>query len=209
MYHHNSRVKVVHNVAKGPNVEVIIDNKIILSNVPYKTISDYLHVPSGKHHVAIAANGSIIAEANVDLKPNTDYTVIAHGDIKNLNSIALLALQDDNSCPKHGNAHVRFIHAAAKVPSVNIWVNDETKIFNNVAYGSTGKPVYLPVREGNISIDVTPANSNNIVLGPIDLTLEAGKVYTIIATGLLKDTQAPLNALLTIDSQCHTVHTWW
>lgn len=203
----NSRVKVIHNVAKGPKVEVIIDGKIILSEVPYKTISHYLSVPTGKHHVAIAAGESIIAQAMVNLKPNTDYTVIAHGNIKNLKSIALLPLEDNNSCPKPGKAHVRFIHAAANIPNVDIWVNNNTNIFDNVAYGKTGNPVYLPVNAGDINIEVTPANKDTIVLGPIELTLEAGKIYSIIATGLLKDKDAPLDALLTVDSECHTVHT--
>ena len=36
MYHHNSRVKVVHNIPFAPNVDVVVDNKIVLSNVAYK-----------------------------------------------------------------------------------------------------------------------------------------------------------------------------
>lgn len=208
MYHHNSRVKVVHNIPFAPNVDVIVDNKIVLSNVAYKKVSDYLSVPSGPHHLAIAANGTVLAQANVNLKSGADYTVIAHGNVADLKSIALLPLEDDNTCPKAGKAHVRFIHAAAKVPAVDIWANNKLKVFTNVAYGSTGKPVYLPVDAGDISLSVTPAKTNNVVLGPIDLNLESGNVYTIIATGLLNDRKAPLDVILTTDSHCHTVHTW-
>lgn len=207
MYHHNSRVRVIHNVAKGPKVEVILDNKIVLSGVAYKTISNYLQIPSGQHTVSISSNGTILSELSVHLRCDNDYTIIAHGDIENLKSISLLALQDDNRCPKSGKAHVRFIHAAAKVPAVDIWANNTSKVFKNVAYGSTGMPVYLPVNAGEISLSVTPTGTNTVVLGPIDLTLASGNIYTIIATGLLKDKSAPLDVLLVSDAHCSTIHT--
>jgi hypothetical protein len=203
-----SKVRAVHNVAKGPNVNVVLDGKIALENVGYMAVSDYLKVPSGRHTVAITTtDGSkTLASATVTLSPGSDYTVIAHGDVTDLSTLSLLALQDDNSCPKMGKAHVRFIHAAATVPDVDVWANMENKVFSNVSYGQTGKPVYLPVAAGEISIAVTPAGSGDVVLGPIDLRLDSGKTYTIVASGLLEDDDAPISAIISQDNACATVH---
>lgn len=198
----NSRVKVVHNVAKGPAVNVFVDGKEVLSDVDYKVQSGYLKLPSGKHSLSIEAGGKVLASKNVELTPNKDYTVIAHGDVNNLSSIALLALQDNNSCPNRGKAHVRFVHAAAGAPSVDIWAGNNTRIFENVSYGETGKPIYLPVDAGVVDISVTPTGIVQRVLGPISLNLELGKVYTVIASGVVGDDLAPLTALVHEDNKC-------
>lgn len=199
-----SRVKVVHNVAGGPAVNVFLDGQGVLDDVAYKAISDYLRVPSGLHSVAIAAGGKELASATVNLRAGTDYTVIAHGLVADLSSIALLALEDNNSCPALAKAHVRFVHAAAGAPNVDIWANNSAKIFTNVAYGSTGQPAYLPVDMGQLSLSVTPAGSTDVVLGPLPLQLDAGKVYTIIASGLVGDKANPLTALVSVDNMCVT-----
>jgi len=208
--HHNhrhqkkeeSRVKVVHNVAKGPAVNVIVDGNKVLSDVDYKVQSGYLKLPSGKHSLSIEAGGKVLASANVDLLPKSDYTVIAHGDVNDLSSIALLALQDNNSCPARGKAHVRFVHAAAGAPAVDIWAGNNARIFENVSYGETGKPAYLPADAGVVEISVTPTQTVQRVLGPIPLNLEQGKVYTIIASGVVGDNVAPLTALVHEDNKC-------
>lgn len=203
--HHSpstSRVKVVHNVAKGPAVDVVLDGKKALSDVEYKTQSDYLKIPSGKHSVSIMTGGKTLASADVDLKPKTDYTVVAHGDVTNLPSISLLALKDNNSCPARGKAHLRFVHAAAGAPPVDVWASDSAKAFANVSYGQTGNPTYLPVDAGVINVSVTPAGSTRRVLGPLPLNLEEGKVYTVTASGLVGDSVAPLTALVHEDKKC-------
>lgn len=210
--HHHvnySRVRCVHNVAKGPKVNILVDGKLTLSDVPYKAVSAYLKVPSGEHSLAITTTDGVktLASTKVNLEPGRDYTVIAHGNVNNLSSIALLALKDNNACPKVGKSHIRFIHAAATVPNVDIWVNDGIKIFENVSYGSTGKPSYWGIMATKVNLSVKPAGSFSTVLGPLPLNLESGKTYTIIASGLLNDKEAPISAIVSEDNACYTHHT--
>jgi len=205
----NSRVRAIHNVAKGPNVNIVIDGKIALGDVSYKAISDYLRVPSGKHSISINDKNNVLASVELNLVSGKDYTIIAHGDVNNLSSIALLPLEDNNSCPAKGKSHVRFIHAAATVPNVDIWANMQDKIFSNVSYGSLGNPSYLPVHSGDITLAVTPANKTDVVLGPLPLRLDTGKTYSIIASGKLDDDETPITALVTQDNSCSTVHLHW
>lgn len=203
-----SRVRVVHNVAKGPKVDVSVDEAVVLKDVPYKGNSNYLELPEGEHKLDIKAGGSKLAEATVNLEKGKDYTVIAHGDVNDLSTISLLALEDNNSCPSRGKSHLRFIHAAAGAPSVDIHASKDKnvgKIFNNVSYGQTGKPAYLPVDSSKYNVGVSVANQHNLVLRKDDLNLKKGKTYSVIATGIVGDNEAPLDALVLEDNSCHTV----
>ena len=197
-----SRLRVVHNVANGPNVDGVLDDKMILKGVAYKAISDYLEISSGIHTLSLYISGTdkLIAKWGLNLGPGSAYTLIVHGLITDLKSIAPLLLRDNLTCPMHGRAHVRFVHAAASIPAVDIYGGDN-KVFTNVKYGETGNPTYLPVDAGQINISVTTTGSNQIALGPIPLQLASGGIYTIIATGLLNDNTSPLSALVSEDSK--------
>lgn len=202
------RVRVIHNVANGPNVDVIVDGKVVLENVAYKAISDYLKLSEGNHIFEIAPTGTndVITSLNANLEMNKEYTIIAHGLITDINSISLLGLIDNNNCPVNGKAHVRFIHAAAGVPAVDIIANNTLEVFTDVKYGNTGQPTYLPIDAGNVDLSVVLAGTNNVALGPIPLTLENRKVYTIVASGLPDNKNAPLSALVSVDTDCSTVN---
>lgn len=203
-HHHTpriTRVRCIHNVANGPNVNVAVDGKFVLFDVPYKTVSSYLKVPSGQHSLAITTIDGInvLSSLVVNLLSGKDYTVIAHGDIKNLKSISLLPLLDNKTCPRHNKAHIRFVHAAATIPNVDIWINNKYKVFPNVAYGSLGNPEYLSVNAVHLNVSAAVAGTENIALGPLPLQLLGGKIYTIVATGLLNDKQSPLSVIVIPD----------
>ena len=205
----HSRLRVVHNVANGPNVDALLDGNMALKNFSYKAISDYLEIKSGVHVVSVYVSDTttLIGSWSLDLNPGQSYTLIVHGLIKNLESIAVLLLEDNLTCPMNGKAHVRFIHAAASIPAVDIYAGT-TKVFSNVSYGQTGNPSYLPVQYGQVNISVTVAGDNKTALGPLALPLSSGGIYTIIATGLLGDRMSPLSALVSEDSKgtCIIMH---
>jgi len=203
-HHHSytgpkSRLRVAHNVAGGPNVDGYLDGKQVLKRVPYKTISDYLEVDSGEHVVTVVPEqtSNVLVEGSLLLEPGQSYTAIVHGDVKS-GKIAILALEDDLDCPAVGNAHLRFIHAAATVPAVDVYANEE-RILNNVSYGETGYPTYLPVAAGEYMIDVTAAGDENVVFSA-PLLLQDRQIYTVIASGLLDNENTPIDALVTEDS---------
>lgn len=194
-----SRLQVFHNVAGGPKVNAFVDGEVVLSNVPYKGASGYLLLPSGRHTVTVAPVGSRdpLVEVAVDLVPNTSYTAIVHGALSG-GEIDLLLLQDNLDCPAEGKSHVRFVHAAATVPAVDVYANGNA-IFKNVSYGETGKPVYLPVDSDIYFVQVTPAGSLDAVFGT-ELILQDGGIYSVIASGLLEDPRNPITALVSEDS---------
>jgi len=198
----SAKLRIIHNVAGGPEVDGYLDGVNVLQNFSYKSITDYLKVKSGSRMVTvkIAGTNNEIINGGIELAPGGVYTLIVHGLISNPKTIAPLLLSDDLSCPAQGKAHVRFVHAAAGAPGVDIYGNG-SKVFSNVTYGEVGTPHYVPVNLGKLEVTVKPAGQNVSVLGPIPLNLNNRGVYTIIASGLVGDNKFPLTALVSEDTK--------
>jgi hypothetical protein len=194
-----SKIRVVHNVAKAPNIDGYIDDKKVLKNFSYKAVSDYLEVTSGNRHfqVNITDTETKIVDGMMDLKEGKAYTMLIYGEV---DKVTPLLIEDNLMCPLMGKTNVRIIHGAATVPDVDIYVNDKKEI-ESVKYGEVGEPYYLSVNSGTLNVSVYIANTSEKILGPLPLKLDAGKTYTIIATGILKDEKFPFMAIVSSDNK--------
>ena len=195
-----SLIRITHAIPSAPNVDVILDGRRVLSNVSYKTSSEYLEVRPCLHLVQLNITGTskTVLQGRVSVNQGESFTLIAHGDLAK-NKISLLLLKDDNNCPVSGQARVRFVHASYNAPHVNIYANKTLNVFPNVGYGEA-KVSNVPA--GVYDLNVTPLNSSNIVLDVPNTEFKAGYVYTVIATGILGDIKYPLTVILNNDSQC-------
>ena len=180
-----ARVRVVHASPDAPDVDVLLDDAEVLSDVPYLTASDYLDVPAGNLNLKVNAAGTAttVVDADLSLVDGTDYTVIANGLAE---AIEPMVLQDDNSAPASGNARVRAIHGAPGAPAVDIYVTApgadlETTIplLANVEFGDVAD--YIEAPAGDYQVRVTPAGIKTVVIDSGTLTLSSGQVRTAIA----------------------------
>ena len=75
----NARLRVIHASPDAPDVDVLVDNVVVLTNVPFKAISDYLEVAAGAHNIKVNAAGTSTSVINVTptLLDGKVYTVIA------------------------------------------------------------------------------------------------------------------------------------
>lgn len=193
--------RVLNNVADGPDIDVYFDGKLVISQIAYSKITDFLKVPSGCHSVDIkdTCKQKMLIQAEINFKPCKSYTLIVHGLAKSRCHIKPLLLKDNLSQIPNGKARIRFVHAAASVPAVDIYAGDML-IFSNVSYGQTGDPPYLMVDAGTIPLLATLAGTSNRVIGPLTVPLPSGSNYTFVATGLVNDTSAPLSVLMIDDT---------
>jgi hypothetical protein len=88
------------------------------------------------------------------------------------------------------DAHVRVLHGSPDAPSVDVFVNDaKVDALSGAEFGNITS--YVKVPGGTYSIKVCATADNTICpIGPVDLTFEAGKKYTIAATNLLASIEA-------------------
>lgn len=85
-----------------------------------------------------------------------------------------------------GQAQLRVIHASPDAPAVDIYVNGN-KAISNLAFKETTPWTALPA--GSYDVKVTAAGGTDAVI-EANLPLEAGKYYSVVATGKLADISA-------------------
>jgi LPXTG-motif cell wall-anchored protein len=193
-----ARVRAVHASPDGPAVDILVDDNAAFRNVAFKGISDYAGLDAGSHNVKVVPAGDTepaVIDADLDLAASQDYTVVAVGT---LDAIEPLVLEDSNSAPAAGMAHVRFVHASPDAPTVDVAVKNGPSLFTNVAYKEVGD--YTPVESGSYDLEVRIAGTEDVALDVPGVSLDGGAVYTVFAVGLA-DGEPALSALLSLDAQ--------
>ncbi len=82
------------------------------------------------------------------------------------------------------NAKVRVAHLSPDAPAVDVWING-SKALENVPYKTVSD--YKALTAGEITIWVVPAGKTEPKVIDAKVKLEAGKNYTVAATGFVKD----------------------
>lgn len=199
----HARVRFIHNDMRAGPVNVILGDMELLTNLGYQAITDYIRVRSGDRTLTIVSGGGSFKKplkmGMLSVKPDMVYTVIIQGTAKKMD---LISIVDDAVCgmEEMRSSKIRFIHAAAEVPPVDIWSGNQNKIFSDVKYVSATP--YEEIPPENVQINVTLAGDNNVVLGPINMVLDAGRTYTVIASGI----PGAVSAMITVDTDCNLLN---
>lgn len=178
-----ARVRVVHASPDAPAVDILVNDGKAFTNAPFKGITAYAALPAGSYAVKVVPTGAttpVVINATLDLKANTDYTVVAMGKLANIGPVVLT---DNNATPAAGKAHVRIVHASPDAPAVDIALKGGAVLFKNLAFKAASE--YLPVDAGTYDLEVRPTGTTTVALPLAGVKLEAGKVYTFFAMGLL------------------------
>jgi len=183
-----AEVMVIHASPNAPNVDVRINNAVALTNVAYLTNSSYTSVNAGNTNFKISPAGTTnyVIDATVPLEANKNYSVFA---IDSVNKIKAAVVMDNLADPASGKAHVRFFHFSPNAPAVDIAVTDGPVVFSNRTFNdqatNTSLANFTPLDAGTYNLEVRLAGTNTVVLPLPDLTLSAGKIYTVFAKGFV------------------------
>lgn len=188
-----AEVRVVHNSADTPAVDVWVDGAEVLDAVPFPAASAYddIMAPAGTYNVVVAADAdSSIAPIDEDLtlEAAQSYSVYAIGSFAD-SSIRPLVTQDHRRSVATA-AGVEVVHGsylvAAEIP-VDVYLTadgviaDVDPAISGLAYGETTGQI--PVSPGDYWVTVTAAGDKSVVAfdsGGV-LTLDAGTNYTVVA----------------------------
>jgi LPXTG-motif cell wall-anchored protein len=178
----NAKVRVIHASPDAPAVDVYINGNRTLTNVPFFTASDYLDLPAGTYQVQVTPTGQPASAAVIDASATVEagkaYTIAATGPVA---SIKATVIADDLTAPAAGQAHVRVYHFSPDAPAVDVQLANGTKLIEGLAFPDASN--YLPVPAGSYDIQVVPAGGSDVVLDLAGTALEAGKIYSVFATG--------------------------
>ncbi|MBC8061329.1 MAG: DUF4397 domain-containing protein [Clostridiaceae bacterium] len=192
----NSYIRVFHASPNSPAVDVYANENLIVKDLAYKELSQYLPVPFGNYNIKVYPSGQMtnpVINTNIYIPENTVFNVAAIGVLPN---ISLYPIQEPNTAQESGKACVRFIHLSPNAPAVDIKLTDGTTVFNNVAYKDITNYVNVPA--GTYTFKVTPNGTDNVVLTVPNIKLGPDNYYTIYAVGLVGKSPA-LEALAVLE----------
>lgn len=190
-------VKVVHASPDAPAVDLIVDNAKAGSNLSFPGNTGYLTVPAGTRNVKVNVAGSMTTVINADLlfDASKNYSVFAVDAVAKLGAIVL---EDNLAAPASGKAHVRFVHLSPDAPAVDITTETGAVVFANRAFKQNTE--FTPLDGGTYNLQVRLAGTSTKVLDLPNITLVAGKIYTVFARGFVAGTgAAALNAEIIVN----------
>jgi len=180
-----AEVRVMHASPNAPNVDVLVDDATVLTNVPFRAASAYLEVASGSRRIRVRATGTTttVIDATVSLGTGGTFTVIATGLLAGIQPLVVV---DTLTAPAAGQVKVRVVHAAPAAGGVDVYVTapganlaTATPVLTNVPF--RGVSNYLTVPAGQYQIRVTPAGTKTVAIDAT-VTLAAGQIRTVVAT---------------------------
>jgi hypothetical protein len=206
-----TKVRVLHGVGDAPAVDVYAGKALIVEDLAFPTLTDYLTVPAGDYRIRIVPAGAKLAEENVVLDTTVSLpaglasTVAATGSLAaGITPQTLL----DNPYPTVDQAQARVVHFASDAPAVDIAPVGGDPIITNLAYGQNSS--YLNVPPGSYELEVRVAGTPDAVVTLPPLALEAGTSSTAFAVGNLADdtfTVVPaLDAAIPTTAQLRVLH---
>lgn len=163
--------------------------------VAYGNSSGYISTIAGTQtgEVKAAASGISLTSIPVSLAANANYSVFVTGQTATNNVTAFMA-QDRLDTPAPGKAKIRFVHAVATVPQVNLMLNVNT-VFSARAYKSVSD--YIDVTAGTYSIKATASDATALgITTAFNQTFANGKIYTVVFKGAVGSTNDALKLSL-------------
>ncbi|MEM1007785.1 MAG: DUF4397 domain-containing protein [Myxococcota bacterium] len=179
-----AQVRVIHLSYDGPSVDIYANDAKAITDLPFTRASEYVEVDANKEiKFKVTETGktdAALPESTQTLEKDKSYTVLAIGKIADQKALAVLS--DDNAAPAQGKAKIRVFHGAPDAPTVEIKSEkaDGTQLFK-VAFGEGS--AYQEVDAGDVKIVLTAEGSTEALASYQAITLEAGKIYTIVAHG--------------------------
>jgi hypothetical protein len=196
-----AKAMVVHASPDAPAVDLYVDNtKVNTAALAYPANTGYLTVNAGNRNIKVNPTGTNTAVINADVNfmQGNAYSIFAYNNVA---QISPLVLVDDLTTPAAGKTHLRFLHLSPNAPAVTVGVLNGatfTPVFSNrsfeTAATATANQGFTPVDAGTYTFQVRLAADGAPVLTIPDVTLQAGKIYTVFARGIVGNTNTPLGA---------------
>ena len=174
-------VTVVHGIP-GATVDVYVNDELTLEDVQFETITEPLVLPVGDHTIEVFEAGDDpaadppVVTGETALAEGDNATIVAH--LTETGEPTLTVYANDVSTLAEGDARVAVRHTAATGP-VDVLAGGSPII---EALANPDEDV-LDLPAGDYSVTVNEGGSADALVGPVDLTLEAGVAYLVHAVG--------------------------
>ena len=187
-------VRFMHASPDAPNVNVEGQLSTFVTDLAYKSASEFLSVGVGNLNVRVdgivpGGTATVLGPVDLTLAADTSYTVIALGEVAVIDA---LVIAEPATPVAAGEVRAQVVHAAPNAPAVDVYVTApgadlaQSVPLGSFAFGEDLGPVN--VASGDYQVRVTlPGNPGAVVFDSGTVALPAGADLLIAAvenTGL-------------------------
>jgi hypothetical protein len=163
----------------GRSLDISIDGKQVATGVAAAKLVGPFGVSSGKRMVTAKQNGKVVIQRQVSVGSGDSLDVVIHQPVSPTGAPVLTTYPNKLTAVPKDKGSLRVAHDAAVGPA-DIRVNGKV-LFSNVANGES-LDVVVPAATYKVEIVPTGATSP-VVLGPLDLPVQAGYLTRVFAVG--------------------------
>ena len=180
-----ARLRFVQSAPEVAAADLVIgsgtNSDRLFQNLAFAGATGYQALNAGKYTVKITAPGSAtpLVSTDVDLQPNTDYTVALVGRSGGLQ--AMLMVDENRPLPENG-ALVRFVNLSPDAPAADLTQSTGRHFADRVPFRGVGK--YVELEGQTYDLQARVADSNSVLADAPGITFADGNVYTVFLMGL-------------------------
>ena len=193
-----SFIRFLHASPNAPAIDIYINEKKAVSNLPYGSLAGYAALPASLHKIETYPAGQTadpLLSIPIPLGEDTFTTMIIAGLLPSLQYRIYRDMKENIST---NESYIRFVHLSPRAPAVDIVLETGETLFSSITFGRTEQ--YKKINPGIYKLLVRASGTPNVVLDLPHLTFEGGKAYTIYAIGLLGGSP-PLSAVVLTDGR--------
>lgn len=194
-------LQVLHASADAPPVNISVDGSEILGSVDFKDGAQRIF-PVGTYSLAVdgilpGGNATVIGPVSLDFAANTTYTVVAVGNVANIEPFVF---SQPRTNPSAGTARLTVLHGAPDAPEVDVYVTtpeaalaDSTPLAS-IAFKDTIGPA--EVTAADYRIRVTLAGGDEAIYDSGTVSLAAGDDFFVTAVPNTTAGPSPISLVL-------------
>jgi Domain of unknown function (DUF4397) len=174
-------VRLLHTSPDSPNIDIYVNGKVTLKDLPFKKVSKYLSFKPGKYTIEIYPAGNMtdsLLSKRITIEPGKSYTLATIDLVKKMR---LLPYENQPNVPAN-EAKIRFIHLSPDTQALDIAVKDRDVVFPNISYKQATE--YLGLIPMTVDLEVRIAGSKEILLPMPKAQFRANETYTIVLIGI-------------------------
>lgn len=168
-----------HFAPDQSSVDVYVDGAILVEGLGFKSVSEYVALPSGPHRFEVRPAGAPDSEPLLSVEAGVPGGAsITVGAVSTRDGIAPQIYTDELVQPPADQALVRFVHTAPDVAAVDVTVVGGPVLAADIPYPeATG---YLAIVPGTYDVEVRSSSTDELVLRVTGWSIEAGVQASIV-----------------------------
>ena len=175
-------VRLINAVPDAGGLDVSVDGRRVWKRSEFRSSTGYQAISSGTYPVEIdaAGLGTTLLTKPLSFEKQQNYTLLALGPAGSSGTRVQVLPEEKAAQVAPGKASIRLINAAPGTRALDLVINTIVGV-KSVAYGRRSVP--LTLSSGHYDLQLAAAGTPEMLNGPVNLDLEPGKSYTLIAMG--------------------------